>query len=111
MAEEHQVHIVSWPPEPARLEHHFPQEQNIPVSVSFDGTPAHVVIAALRENPLAVNMAMNLRAPETLPLCIRLCEPICVESAYTIGISIFDRPVITITLRGKTRLFGCREEL
>jgi hypothetical protein len=56
-------------------------------------------------------MAMNLRAPETLPLCIRLCEPICAESNYTIGISIFDRPVITITLRGKTRLFGCREEL
>lgn len=110
MAEEHTVHIVSWPPEPARLEHHFQKEQ-IPVSISFDNTPARVVLAALRENPLVVNMNMNLRAPETLALCLRLCEPICAESHYTIDISIFDHPVISITLRGKTRLFGCREEL
>jgi hypothetical protein len=111
MAEEHQVHIVSWPPEPAELEHHFPQGENVPVSISFESTPARVVIASLRDSPLGVNMNMNLRAPETLPLCVRLCEPICAESDYTIGITIFDRPVITITIRGTTRLFGCREEL
>jgi hypothetical protein len=110
MAEEHTVHIVSWPPEPAQLEHHFQKEQ-IPVSISFDNTPARVVLAALRESPLVVNMNMNLRAPETLALCLRLCEPICAESHYTIDISIFDHPVITITIRGTTRLFGCREEL
>jgi hypothetical protein len=111
MAEEQQVHIVSWPPEPAQLEHHFRQDENVPVSISFENTPARVVIASLVDHPLGVNMNMVLRAPETLPLCVRLCEPICADSNYTIGISIFDRPVITITIRGTTRLFGCREEL
>ncbi len=55
-------------------------------------------------------MRMNLSALDAVPLCIRLCEPICAESNYTIGITIFDRPVITIAIRGITRLFGCREE-
>ncbi len=111
MAEEHHVNIVSWPPEPVRLAHQFRQTEDIPVAISFENSPVRVVIASPPDNPLAVNMNMNLRAPETLPLCIRLCEPICAESNYTIAISIFDRQVITITIRGKTRLFGCREEL
>lgn len=111
MADEHNVHIVGWPVQAAALEHRFARGEPLPVSISFDTTPAHVVVASLRDNPLVVNMNMNLRVPETLPLCIRLCEPICAESNYTIGISIFGRPVISITLRGKTRLFGCGEEL
>ena len=56
-------------------------------------------------------MDMALRALDRLPFCIALCEPLCVESAYTIGITMFDRPVITITIRGRTRLFGAHEEL
>ncbi len=55
-------------------------------------------------------MNMDLRVPEAVPLCINLCEPICAESNYTIGISIFDRPVVSLTIRGRTRLSGCREE-
>ena len=111
MADEHKVHVVCWPQERARLEHHLSSEEDIPVSISFETTPAHVVLSAQRENPLAVNMNMSLRAPETLSVCISLCEPICAESNYTIRISIFDRPMITINIRGKTRLFGNREEL
>ncbi len=111
MAEEHNVHIVSWPSEPAELEHRFRPGENIPVSISFDQSPARVIIGSLQNSPLAVNMNMHLRAPETLPLCISLCEPICAESDYIIGISIFDRPVITISVRGRTRLFSCQEEM
>jgi hypothetical protein len=110
MAEEKNVHIESWPKEPAGLEHHFVKGEILPVSISFDPAPAHVVIAA-PPNTLAVDMNMALSASETLPLCISLCEPICAESDYTIGITIFDRPVITINLHGKTRFFNCREEL
>jgi hypothetical protein len=54
-------------------------------------------------------MNMNLKVPETIPICIRLCEPICAESNYTIGLSIFDRPLISITIRGKTRFYSCNE--
>ena len=56
-------------------------------------------------------MNMAMRATDAIPLCISLCEPICAESSYTIGITIFDRPVISITIRGRTRLSACREEL
>lgn len=111
MADEHQVHLRSWPPEPAKLEHHFAPKQEIPVSVSFDTTPAKVILSTLGDNPLGVNMNMGLRALDNLPVCISLCEPICAESDYTIRISVFDRPMITINIRGKTRLFGNSEEL
>ncbi len=111
MAEDQNVHIVGWPQEAAKLEHHFIQNNPLPVSISFDSSSLGVVLGSSPSNPLVVNMDLNLRALEAVPLCIRLCEPICVDSNYTIGISIFDRPVITITLRGRTRLFGCNEEL
>jgi len=110
MAEKQNVHIVGWPAEPARLEHRFDPETPCPVSVSFQEAPARVVVASEPGRSLAVDMNMNLKVPETLPICIKLCEPICAESSYTIGISIFDRPVASLTIRGKTRLFSCREE-
>lgn len=111
MADEQNVHIISWPPEPAQLAHQFAKGDPLPVSVAFEESPAHVIVASLPERPLQVAMNMALRATEAVPLCISLCEPICAESSYTIGITIFDRPVISITIRGRTRLSGCREEL
>jgi hypothetical protein len=110
MAEDHNVHIVGWPKEPAGLQHHFDPAAPVPVSVSFEPSPARVVISTEAGRSLGVDMNMALRAVETIPICIKLCEPICIESNYTIGISIFDRPVISITIRGKTRLSSCREE-
>jgi hypothetical protein len=50
---------------------------------------------------------MNLAAKDTIPVCIKVCEPICAESSYTIGIDVFDRPVAQITIKGLTRLFNC----
>ena len=111
MADEHQVQIVGWPPEPARLEHHISPGEEFPVSISFEDTPARVSVSTPGRHPLGVTMNMSLRGLETLPLCISLCEPICAESDYRIGIAVFDRPVITIHVRGITRLFGTGKEL
>jgi hypothetical protein len=111
MAEDMNVRIVGWPDEPVQLAHRFDPDTPAPVQVSFDTGPARVFISTDPRNTLAVDMNMNLQVPETLPICIRLCEPICAESNYTISISIFDRPVITLTIRGKTRLFSSREDL
>jgi hypothetical protein len=111
MAEDHNVSIVSWAAKPLQLTHNFSGGAPCPVNISFEDTPAQVIISTLRDQRLVVNMNMALSAADTLPLCIKLCEPICAESNYTIGISIFDKPVMTITIRGKTRLFGCKEEL
>jgi hypothetical protein len=44
---------------------------------------------------------------ESLPVCIRVCEPICIQSDYTVGVTIFDRPVASITVQGLTRVFNC----
>lgn len=110
MAEEHDVRILEWPKDAARLEHHFDPKQPCPVSVSFDKTPVNVIVASTPERTLNVNMNMALRVSDTLPLCIKLCEPICARSDYTIGITLFDRPIVSITIRGTTRLFNCNEE-
>lgn len=110
MAEEHDVRILEWPKESARLEHRFDTEKPCPVAISFENTPVNVLVATLPERPLDVNMNMNLGVRETLPLCIKLCEPICARSDYSIGITLFDRPIVSITIRGTTRLFNCNEE-
>jgi hypothetical protein len=96
MAEEQDVRINAWPKEQALLAH------------SFDQSQAHVVVAT--EKPFDVGMAMQVSAREAIPLCIKVCDPICVSSEYVIGIEIFDRPFASITVRGQTKIFTCDEE-
>ncbi len=110
MAEEHDVRILEWPKDVARLEHRFPADTSCPVAVSFAATPVSVVMTTPPERPLDINMNMRLSVRDALPLCIKLCEPICARSDYTIGITLFDRPIVSITIRGVTRLFNCNEE-
>jgi hypothetical protein len=96
--EEDVVRIVEWPEGPALLQH------------QFEKTPAHLVVETWPQDPVHVDMAMNVVAREQIPVCIRVCEPICAQSEYTIAIDIFDRPVAAINIKGMTRLFNCREE-
>jgi len=95
--EENNVHIVDWPKgQAANLEHHF--KDPIPVEVSSP-----------REKPLNVNMNMLLNEKQQVPLCIKLCEPICAESSYKVGITLLGQPFIEIVVKGLTRLFNCRD--
>jgi hypothetical protein len=68
-----------------------------------------ISIASWPEQPLSVNsethQTMSFRGD--IPVCIKICEPICARSEYSIGITIFDRPVATITVGGETRFFAC----
>jgi hypothetical protein len=96
--EEQIVKIVEWPKEQAVLDHRFEAE-----------SPAHVVVSSA-DQAFNVDMNMNLAARETIPVCIKVCEPICAASEYTIAIDIFDRPVAAITIKGLTRLFSCGDE-
>ena len=70
-----------------------------------------VNIVTWPKEPLNVNAAMDstVSVRGQVPICIRICEPICAKSEYSIGITIFDRPVATITVSGQTRLFNCDE--
>jgi hypothetical protein len=109
MAEQQDVKIVGWPTEPAQVSHRFDSEQPCPVSISFNDTPAQVILTNDPKQPLAIDMDMHVRAREPIPICIKVCEPICAESNYTIGINIFDNPFASITVRGLTRLFNCQD--
>lgn len=108
MAEDQAVHIVGWPKERALLDHAFNPDAPCPVTLTFEDAPANVVVHT--QEPLSVDMRMALVAREEIPLCIRVCEPICAQSEYTVGIDIFDRPVAAITVRGMTKLFGCDDK-
>lgn len=110
MADEHDVRIVDWPDEPARLRHHFDPDSPTPVRVVFDEPPANVIVATPPGDALDVNMAMRLGVRDVIPICLQLCDALCAKSDYTIGITVFDRPVATISIRGMTRLFDCRDE-
>ncbi len=101
------IRILQWPDEKAQLEHHFNSEEAVPVSITFNEAPAHVNVTNDRRNPLNVDMNMNLRAIKDIPLCIKICEPICAVSNYTVGLSLLGRPVVSISVRGTTKLAQC----
>ena len=108
MAEEKSVRIVKWPPEAMSLGHRFDPAQPAPVTVRFEPVPANVVVSTSK--PVDVDMNMHLWARQSIPFCIRLCEPLCVKSDYRIGIRLFDQPIISISVRGMTRLYNCAED-
>jgi|tagenome__1003787_1003787.scaffolds.fasta_scaffold20935338_2 hypothetical protein len=111
MAEETDVRLLAWPAEPAQLQHRGSAEEPVELRVGFaPDSPAAVVLRTDPEGSLDVRMTMQVRAEEPVPLCIRVCEPICVTSEYRIAVDIFDRPVMSVTVRGTTRFAECDEE-
>jgi hypothetical protein len=70
----------------------------------------NVFIRTDAQQPVRIEMAANLIAKEEIPVCIRVCEPICAKSDYTISLDIFGNPFAAITVRGLTRIYNCREE-
>lgn len=86
--------------------HGFEGQEAMPVRVGFAANSPLAVQLGSAGRPLAVDMRMLLAAPRTIPICFSLCEAICADSDYTIGLTLFDRPVITIKLRGRTRIFS-----
>jgi hypothetical protein len=68
----------------------------------------NVTIVAWPDKP--VNMNMSVQTREVIPVCIKMCEPVCARSEYTISISIFDHPVASITVKGQTAFLNCKVE-
>jgi hypothetical protein len=108
--EETKVTIVSWPKGKVALAHSFATEEPCPVSISFTERPARVIVSSDPKQPVAVDMDMKVSARSPIPVCIKLCEPICARSDYTIGINIFDNPFASINLRGLTKFGSCDEQ-
>ena len=108
--QENLVTIAAWPPEGlAALQHHF-TEKPCPVSIFIEKTPLGIDLQLLPETPFNVNMDMELKADDVIPVCMKLCEPICAKSEYRLDIDIGGTPFAGVTLRGKTMIFGCDEE-
>jgi hypothetical protein len=80
-----------------------------PPGGSADGAGNTVRIVAWPGQPLAVNEAAErtVSFKGDVPVCIRVCEPICARSDYTIAVTLFDRPVASITVSGTTRIENC----
>jgi hypothetical protein len=108
MAEEQNVRITEWPAKPAPLKHEFGEEP-CPVRIHFEAEPARVHLETSPKQPLHMAMATELSAKAPLPICIRVCEPICAESDYRVGLTIFDQMVATVAVRGRTRIGQCDE--
>jgi hypothetical protein len=102
------VTIRSWPDEAARLHHAFERDESVPLAVSFEGAAASVNVATAPRRPLRVDMPTTLRADKPVPVCLSLCEPICAQSDYAIGIRLFDEMVVGIRIRGRTVIDDCR---
>ena len=104
------VTIVAWPKETAKLEHQFKKGSPCELLVTFQKDPANVVIHTTPETPFNVDMDMNVAVKNTVPVCLKLCEPVCAKSDYTISLNIFDRPVGSISVKGMTKIFNCFEK-
>jgi hypothetical protein len=109
--EENNVHIIEWPKDPAILEHQFPDPVGINISAPIDvniPNPVDLNMFNTSEKPLFLNM--NLQDGGYIPVCIKLCEPICAESNYKVGITLMGQPFIEIAVQGITRLFNCNSK-
>ena len=68
-----------------------------------------ITIAAWPAEPLSIRQTseQTISFRGEVSLCIRVCEPICARSDYTVGITLCDRPVASVTVSGTTRLLNC----
>ncbi len=95
--EEEIIRIREWPrDQKALLDHTFPE-------------PVEVTMTNDEKDPFFVNMNMNMAGQnnQPIPVCIKLCEPICAESNYRVGIHLFGQPFAEIVVRGITKVFSC----
>lgn len=54
--------------------------------------------------------AADTTVRDMLPVCLRLCEPVCAESDYQITVSLFGSSVATVAIKGLTRLLNCEDK-
>ncbi|WP_010664086.1 hypothetical protein [Marinilabilia salmonicolor] len=109
MTEQKDIAIIQWPKETSDLIDKF-KEEPCPVSLQFEKTPLNVNFLTTEKDPLDVNMKMHLIPDKAIPVCIKMCEPICAKSDYTLNFKIFDRPLGSISIKGTTRVAACENK-
>ena len=107
MAESTSVRLIAWPVEPARAAHLFGAGAGAGVSLAFAASAARALVSTRIERPLALALQVRAAIRDTVPVCIGICEELCTWSDYMVQLSIFDHPVVSITVQGTTRLTRC----
>jgi hypothetical protein len=102
MADDKAVRIVGWAPAPLPMTHAYTGNHPLRIAAGFGTAPLGVHVSADGGQPFALSLSMLLAAPGAIPMCLSLCESICATSDYTVGITIFNKPVVTIRLQGRT---------
>jgi hypothetical protein len=108
MAEQQNISISRWPSAPVKVSHAFSGDA-CPVSIHFEPRPARVRIETSRTTPLNVSMEARLAGKAPIPICIRVCEPICADSDYRVGLTAFDEAVAEVAVRGRTKIGACKQ--
>jgi|WetSurMetagenome_2_1015567.scaffolds.fasta_scaffold11859_3 hypothetical protein len=103
--------IDHWPNDVPQFQHevdikNIPQ---VPVSVAFQATNALGVTLHGSSDPMNVNVGIVQKQP--IPVCIKLCEPICARSNYTIGLDLLCIPLFKVNVQGLTKLYNCASEV
>jgi hypothetical protein len=108
MAEEEDVRVLTWPADPAVLQHRGGGEEPVALRVAFEeAPPASVLVLTDDGRPLGVTMRLEVAARQPVPLCIDICEPLCATSDYRVGVTVFDQPFAEISVAGTTRIERC----
>ena len=102
MADDKSLRIVEWPSAALALAHTYAGDRPLPLAASFGTSPVSVRLSTAGGPPLSLSLSSLWAARGTIPLCLSLCESICATSDYTIGITLFDKPVATIRIQGRT---------
>lgn len=83
----------------------WPKDQPLDVNMS---NPVGLKMFNSQDTPLHLNMGIT--DGKVIPVCIKLCEPICAESSYKIGINLMGQSFAEIQISGITRIFNCRDK-
>ena len=110
MPENKDIRIIQWPKQKALLEHYFKLDEPCPVSIIFEEAPAHVKVGNEKGERFDVDMNMNLNVIDDVPVSIRICEPICAVSDYSVGIELLGQPLARIRVKGETKLGPCEDK-
>ena len=97
------VKIQEWPKEKAKLEHHFQLDKPCPVAIVFEKNPAYIYILTYADKPIYHHINLE-------PVCIKICEPICIDSKYRIEVNFLGRNLFNIGLTGRTVASNCKEK-
>jgi hypothetical protein len=111
MAVSKTIGVVEFPHGAAGATHTFDPALPAGVTIRFAPAPANFALANVAGAPLDATVSTSINAKGAFPLCIKLCEPICVDSDYTLTLTLLGRSIVSVTIRGRTQFYSCSDDV